>query len=84
MFQPAMAAIDAASEGPSKTAQLAMQAYSEPERLTPSNRTVRPPPSTKWLPTMRTDSPAACAVTGGPVNTARATPTSAPAPIRAM
>src|SRR6185437_5247675 len=52
-FQPLIAAIEAASCGPSKMPQPWMQAYSVPERLTPSRRTGRPVPSTNWLPAAR-------------------------------
>ena len=38
-FQPAIASIDAASEGPSKMPQPCTHAYSVPERFTPTRRT---------------------------------------------
>src|SRR5205823_13176266 len=63
MCQPAIAAMDAASFGPSKRPQPWMQAYSVPERLTPSSRIVWPLPLIRWLPDTPIESGAAA---GGP------------------
>jgi len=50
MCQEAIAATDVASFGPSKRPQPWMQAYSVPDRLTPSSRIVWPLPLMRWLP----------------------------------
>src|SRR5207237_9269143 len=63
MCQAAIAATEVASLGPSKMPQPWMQAYSVPDRLTPSNRMAWPLPLTRWLP----DTPlGSSAVAGGP------------------
>src|SRR2546426_7354730 len=53
--QAAMAATEAASCGPSKMPHPWIQAYSVPERLTPSNRIAEPFPLTRWLAATLTD-----------------------------
>ncbi len=50
IFQSFIALIEAQSVGPSKILPSSTQAYSAPERLTPSRRTVFPDWSTSWLP----------------------------------
>src|SRR2546423_6042087 len=50
MCHAAIAATEAASFGPSKMPHPWMQAYSVPERLTPSKRIAVPSPLTRWLP----------------------------------
>src|SRR5438105_9175258 len=57
MCQLAMALIEAASLGPSKMPQPWMQAYSVPERSTPSSRIRFPRASRSWLPDTRSASP---------------------------
>src|SRR5437870_2953586 len=57
MCQLAMALIEAASLGPSKMPQPWMQAYSVPERSTPSSRIRFPRASRSWLPDTRSARP---------------------------
>src|SRR2546430_15752730 len=63
MCQAAIAATEVASLGPSKMPQPWMQAYSVPDRLTPTNRMAWPLPLTRWLPDTPIESGA---VAGGP------------------
>src|SRR5262249_20606511 len=60
----AIAAIDVASEGPSKMPHPCAHAYSAPDRFTPSSRTGVPFWSTRWLPLTCTARVAACAGRG--------------------
>ena len=70
-----MAAIDAWSDGPSKMPQPCAQAYSVPERSTPSSRSGRPAAFTSWFPTTLTETLLAAA--GGLETTAATRPAAA-------